>query len=83
MRRKITLGIGLGLAATPALAYIGPGAGISFVGSLFTWLIGIVVALFAILFYPFRVLLRRLRGKSPATEPGREAPAEESSEQGQ
>lgn len=82
MGRKITLGLLLGLAAMPAMAYIGPGAGISFVGSLFTWLIGIVVAIFAVLFYPFRILWRRLRGKSPATEPDTETPPEESTEQG-
>jgi hypothetical protein len=46
-----------------AEAYIGPGAGLSFLGSLWAVLVGIVVALFAILSWPLRLLWRRLRGK--------------------
>lgn len=62
MIRKLALSLALVGFAAPAAAYIGPGAGISFVGSLFTWLIGILVALFAILFWPIRALLRKARG---------------------
>ena len=62
MIRKLALCLCLAGFAAPAAAYIGPGAGISFVGSLFTWIIGILVALFAILFWPIRALLRRARG---------------------
>lgn len=62
MLRKLALTLSLAAVAAPAAAYIGPGAGISFVGSLFTWIIGILVALFAILFWPIRALLRRARG---------------------
>lgn len=43
------------------LAYIGPGAGISFFGSLLTTLIVIVLAVFAVLFWPVRYLWRRWR----------------------
>ncbi len=62
MFRKLAIFLALAGAAGPAAAYIGPGAGISFVGSLFTWIIGILIALFAILFWPIRALLRRARG---------------------
>lgn len=62
MFRKLAFLLALAGAAAPAAAYIGPGAGISFVGSLFTWLIGILIALFAILFWPIRALVRRARG---------------------
>lgn len=62
MFRKLVIFLALAGAAGPAAAYIGPGAGISFVGSLFTWIIGILIALFAILFWPIRALLRRARG---------------------
>lgn len=48
-------------APSVALAYIGPGAGLSLVGSLLSWVIGIVVALFAVLLWPIRLLLRKLR----------------------
>jgi len=44
-----------------AWAYIGPGAGVSFLGSLWAILVGIVLALAAILFWPIRWALRRLR----------------------
>lgn len=71
MIRRLALTLCLAAVAGPAAAYIGPGAGISFVGSLFTWLIGILVALFAILFWPIRALLRRARGKrSTSAEEG-------------
>lgn len=65
MLRKLALILALAGAAAPAAAYIGPGAGISFVGSLFTWIIGILLALFAILFWPIRALIRRARGGKP------------------
>lgn len=68
MHRKCLLALAMALAAPAAAAYIGPGAGISFVGSLLTWVIGIFIALFAILFFPVRVLIRRLR-RRPA-DPG-------------
>jgi len=52
-----------------AVAYIGPGAGLSVLGSLWAVLVGVVVALFAILSWPLRVLWRRLRGKRAAAPP--------------
>ena len=48
--------------STSAHAYIGPGAGLSVLGSLWAVLVGIVLALFAILSWPIRILWRRLRG---------------------
>ena len=53
--------LGLLLTASPAEAYIGPGAGFAFVGSFFVLLWAIVLALFTLLSYPFRLLLRLLR----------------------
>lgn len=46
-----------------AAAYIGPGAGISFLGSLWTVLVGIVLTLVAIVAWPLRMVWRRMRGK--------------------
>jgi len=46
--------------AAPALAYIGPGSGLSLLGGLWSLLLGIVLALGAILMWPIRLLLRRL-----------------------
>lgn len=73
MRKCLILAALLISASEPGLAYIGPGAGISFVGALGTWLLGILIALFAILFWPIRLLIRRMRGKSRDADRGGEA----------
>jgi hypothetical protein len=52
-----------------ASAYIGPGAGISVLGSLLAVLGTIVLAIGAILFWPIRKLLKRRKGKAPAKSP--------------
>ncbi len=73
--------------SAPALAYIGPGSGLSLLGGLWSLLLGIVLALSAILLWPIRLLLRRMGwsgttsgGKAPGTgaehEPGAEGDAD-------
>jgi hypothetical protein len=52
---------GLLLLATAAEAYIGPGAGASIFGSLWAILVGVFVALAAVLAWPIRWAWRRLR----------------------
>jgi hypothetical protein len=52
--------IGL-LVVGSAEAYIGPGAGIGLLGSLWAWLVGLVVVISAIAFWPVRWAWRRLR----------------------
>ena len=47
--------------ALPAMAYIGPGAGVSFLGSLLSTLVVVVLAVGAILFWPVRYMWRRIR----------------------
>jgi len=47
------------LAAGPAMAYIGPGAGISMLGALWAVIAGIVLAIAGLLIWPIRALLRR------------------------
>ena len=60
-------------AATPAYAYIGPGAGITMLGALWGVIVAVVLAVGAVLFYPVRVLTRRFRRPAPAaTSPGHE-----------
>ena len=55
-----------------ALAYIGPGAGISVVGSLLSILATFFVAIGAILFWPVRKLLKRRKARrETAAEPAR------------
>ncbi|MEO8669870.1 MAG: hypothetical protein ABI411_01070 [Tahibacter sp.] len=58
--------------ACAAEAYIGPGAGIGFLGSVWAILVGIVLAVVAILSWPLRRLWRRLRGKRVETSARRE-----------
>lgn len=60
--------LALSAAATPALAYIGPGAGITMLGALWGVIVAVALALGAVLFWPIRMLLRRRRRPSqPAT----------------
>ena len=49
----------LTLSASPAAAYIGPGAGISVLGSLLGILATIFVAIGVILFWPIKKLMKR------------------------
>ena len=44
---------------TPALAYVGPGAGITMLGALWAVIAGIVLALAGIMIWPIRAYLRR------------------------
>ena len=53
-------------AATPALAYIGPGAGITMLGALWGVVVALALALGAVLFWPVRALLRRRKGPAAA-----------------
>jgi hypothetical protein len=69
--RSLTFGfafllLALGLTVSgPALAYIGPGAGITMLGALWGVVVAVVLALGAVLFWPIRALLRR-RKQAPA-----------------
>jgi membrane protein implicated in regulation of membrane protease activity len=65
------------LFAVPAFAYIGPGSGISLLGGIWSVLVAVVLALAAILFWPIRLMVRRMRGRragqrtdEQATAPG-------------
>lgn len=53
------------LLPVPAMAYIGPGAGISAIGSLLALLGAIVLAVFGLVWYPVKRLIRR-RKAAPA-----------------
>ena len=57
------------VAVSPAaLAYIGPGAGISVLGSLLGILGTIVVAIGAIIFWPIRRLMKRRKKTAQTAE---------------
>ncbi len=66
---RVLLALTLLVISSPALAYIGPGAGVSFLGSIWALLVGVVLAIVAVLFWPVRYLFRRMRrGKSRPSE---------------
>jgi hypothetical protein len=70
MRGMVAVALGLSLFATPALAYIGPGAGITVLGALWGVVLAVVFALAAVLLWPLRMLFRRRRkGTGPADTP--------------
>jgi hypothetical protein len=47
-----------------AVAYIGPGAGITILGALWSVIVVVFVAIGSVLLWPFRVLLRRHRNRA-------------------
>jgi hypothetical protein len=55
--------------ASPALAYVGPGPGMSMIGSFFTLIGGVFLALFLVLLYPIRLLLKRRKQGSSTEAP--------------
>jgi hypothetical protein len=59
------LGAALILMLAPglALAYVGPGAGISMLGALWGLIVGVVMAVGVILFWPIRIMLRKAKAK--------------------
>jgi hypothetical protein len=66
----LALAILLGLAqSTPALAYFGPGAGITMLGALWGVLLAIILAAGAVLAWPIRAMLRRRKAASMKAEP--------------
>jgi predicted AlkP superfamily phosphohydrolase/phosphomutase len=51
------------LSASRAEAYIGPGAGFALLSSFFVLAVSFVLALFSLLFWPFRMLIRFVLGR--------------------
>lgn len=70
-------GAAVGMMAQPALAYIGPGAGVSLFGAAFGLLAAIVSAVGFMLLWPIRAMLKKRRAASKAEGPagGPGAPA--------
>jgi hypothetical protein len=52
------------VSADPAYAYMGPGAGLAFIGSLIALVAAIAVGLFGLVWYPVKRLIRMTRGAS-------------------
>jgi predicted AlkP superfamily phosphohydrolase/phosphomutase len=58
-------GLGLGFAASPAEAYIGPGAGFAFVGATLVMVSTLLLVAFTLLTWPFTLLYRAIRVGNP------------------
>ncbi|SHK73631.1 hypothetical protein SAMN02745216_03994 [Desulfatibacillum alkenivorans DSM 16219] len=51
------------LASTNAYAYVGPGLGLGAIGTILGVLASILLALFAVLWYPIKRLVRKIKRK--------------------
>jgi uncharacterized membrane protein YgaE (UPF0421/DUF939 family) len=56
------------LYSTPAIAYIGLGPGLTFIGSFFTLIIGVLIALLMIVVLPMRMMMKKRRAKKQVEE---------------
>lgn len=75
-----TVAVVIGLSG-PALAYVGPGAGLGAIGAALGLLAAVVMAVGVILFWPIRRLLRRIKRKQSVEAGGADsAEASESAE---
>ena len=76
-RQAALLAIGtavMSATAVPALAYVGPGAGLTLLGALWGLILAVVVSLGFVLLWPLRRLMRRNKQVSQTTE---NAPADD------
>jgi len=58
------------LAVLPGIAsaYVGPGAGVSALGALWGLIVGVVMALGIVLFWPIRIMLRKRKAAKEAAQ---------------
>jgi hypothetical protein len=73
----ITVTCALSMWATPAFAYLGPGAGLAAIGAFLALVLGVIMAFFGFLWYPVKRFLRKRKtaGASPS-EPQHKPQAE-------
>jgi len=66
----MAIAVALACALIPGLAsaYVGPGAGISMLGALWGLIIGVVMAIGVILFWPIRMMIRKAKANKEPTE---------------
>jgi hypothetical protein len=70
-RRASLLAIGtaaMSAVAFPALAYVGPGAGLTLLGALWGLILAVVVSLGFVLLWPLRRMMRRNKQTQPPAD---------------
>jgi amino acid transporter len=70
------------LRATPAFAYIGPGAGLSAIGAFLALIMGVILAFVGFIWYPVKRLLRKGNAASASPSEPRQKCQGESGEAG-
>ncbi len=53
------------LSASPSLAYVGPGAGLSAIGSILAFFGVVFLVILGFFWYPLKRLIKRIRGTEP------------------
>ena len=66
--KNILLFVALIMVQVPVFAYIGPGAGIPFIGSFIGFVVTIILVISAVLFWPIRKLLKKKKLKKESKE---------------
>jgi hypothetical protein len=61
MTARLTLFVAFFIAALPAYAYMGPGAGLGMLGSLVAVAGALLLAVFGLLVLPVRIIMKRRR----------------------
>ena len=56
------------IIAQPAYAYVGPGSGLTLIGSLVALLAALVAAIYGFVWFPLKMLLRARRGPQDADD---------------
>lgn len=83
----LTLATALLLAATPSWAYVGPGLGAGTLATVIGFIGSVFLALFAIIWFPIKRLIKRIRGdsgqQSQAAERSESRDSEDSAQQPQ
>lgn len=75
--RDVFLAMAIVLVPSQVLAYVGPGAGLSIIGSLLAFIAVIFVGIFGFLWFPIRRLLRkRKQSSAQSSEDSNLKPAE-------
>ena len=74
-RLKVSIAlVSIALSAGPAAAYIGPGIATGALGAVAGVIGGVFLAIFAVLYYPIKRVIRRYRSKTTTQNDGKADP---------